>query len=194
MKNTCFTKHARKYNSLYLNRFISQRCAVDMLELGLFPNAKEITESYGAYDAVVRHITKDLKNPEITVICPGDGTKPRTAATFAFRSAWTSFSIDPALQKESWPVRRLECLKLKIEDVSMEFFNPVIIVLVHAHCRIQECLKSIKAPSYDIVAMPCCVPLFLDGIDPDIEYQDPNIWSPENTIKIWRNYEPKKIS
>lgn len=159
-----------------------------MLELGLFPNAKEITESYAAYEAVASHITTDFGNSDITVICPGDGTKPRTAATFAFRSAWTAYSIDPALRKESWPVRRLECLKSKIEDVSLEFDHKVILVLVHAHCRLQECLKSIKAQSYDIVAMPCCVPLFLDGIEPDIQYEDPNIWSPENTIKIWKDY------
>lgn len=158
-----------------------------MLALGLFPNAKEVTESYGAYNAVESLLTNDFKNPEISVVCPGDGHKPRTGATFALRTNWNCVSVDPQVRKESWPIRRLQVHKKKIEDVSLEFDHPVIIVCVHSHCTLQACLRSISAPQISIVAIPCCVKLHLGNIKPDYEYHDENIWSKENVVRIWKD-------
>src|SRR5579872_7431860 len=47
----------------YLNEFTKLKCAPDLLAWGLFPNAKEITESLGAYNAIRKHIRWDLGDP-----------------------------------------------------------------------------------------------------------------------------------
>lgn len=184
LKNTSFEKHAKRYHSYYINRFISMNCAVDMLRLGLFPNAKEITESYGAFEALCRFPEYDVKNPTINIVCVGDGTTPRTAATFAFRTKWNCYSIDPLLKHVNG-IHRLQQYRKKIEECSFTFDTPTIICCVHSHAKLKECLKSIRAPELSIISIPCCVPQYLD-VEPDIEYKDSNIWSPENTVKIWK--------
>jgi len=161
-----------------------------MLKLGLFPNAKEITESMAAYHAVrwllVPKLGIKFDNPNIKVVCVGDGHTPRTAALFAFRSAWQVTSIDPRLREVHWNIERLMCYRSKIEDMNLEYeqYDHVIIVCVHSHATISACLKHIHAPCRSVVAMECCIPLDIPGI-PYTGFVDTDVWSPKNTIKVW---------
>ena len=102
----------------YLNSLVNLRCGPDMLLLRLFPNAKEVTESFGAYEAVAKHL-RDFprKDPNIRLVVVGDGHTPRTAATFAFRSAWECYSVDPVLNNKKWDVERLMCFRSRIQDM-----------------------------------------------------------------------------
>lgn len=161
-----------------------------MAERRLFPDGKEVTESFGAYWGVVHHILnyemKKLGDPTINLISVGDGSTPRTAATFAFRSRWNCISIDPLLKKTEWKIDRLTCYKSMVEDLDLKFGDgKTIIVCVHSHASLKECLKHIKSSNRDLLAIPCCVSYKHDRY-PDIEYYDLNIWSPKNLVKIWR--------
>jgi hypothetical protein len=173
----------------YLGEFIGMSCAPDMLALRLFPNAKEISESFGAYDAVRYRLQEfKLNDPSVTVIAVGDGNTPRTAATFAFRSKWTCFSVDPNLKGGTlrWSaVKRLHVLPQRIEDVHIEA-DQAIIVAVHSHAKLPAAVASVKANRLAVVSIPCCQPQRLE-LEPDIQYQDKHIISPERTVKIWRN-------
>jgi DNA primase len=169
-----------------------------MLALKLFPNAKEITESFAAYAAAREHIAADLKNENIAVLCVGDGRVPRTAATFAMRSRWTCFSVDP-MMKEKWTQReivpRLQAFRKKIEDVGFSsYFNTspslgfdhAIVVAVHSHASLLKSLHAARNLSTEVsvVSMPCCVKE--DMHNPDVSYEDKNIASPARRVNIWR--------
>jgi hypothetical protein len=174
----------------YLNEFWGLKAAQDLMALGLFPNMKEITESFGAYNAVRKYLNKDFafKDPNVTVIVVGDGSTPRTAATFAFRSNWRCISIDPLMNDArpwSQKINRLNVIKARVEDVQFDetWGSKIIIVAVHAHLDLMECIKF--KPSA-VIAIPCCVPLEWFTVRPSKEYRDYGILSPENKVKIWR--------
>ena len=127
------------------------------------------------------------RSQNITAVCVGDGTKPRTAAMFCFRSAWNAVSIDPSLRLKSYNINRLSLIRDKIENVSLTYDHPVVIVQPHSHAKLEDCLQTIKAPVRHAVCIPCCVPQYVRNRSPDLEYQDENIWSPCNTVKVFLN-------
>lgn len=194
----------------YMEEFVSMSAGADMLGYGLFPNAKEITESFAAFRAVHKHIRRQFNlqydDERINVVAVGDGGTPRTAATFAFRTKWQCWSVDPVLNLKpslftkitpppypgnkpniEWTthnyIKRLIAVKGKIEDCEFHF-DKCIVVCVHSHINLETTLQSINAKEIYLVAIPCCVPLCLDK-EPLIEYLDYGIWSPERTVKIW---------
>ncbi len=176
----------------YLNEFIKlNKSASDMLALGLFPNGKEISESYSAFNAVRTKLKQyDTNDPTITLVSVGDGTTPRTAALFAFRTKWQCISIDPLLKDcadYEEKIQRLTCYDSKVEDIhpSRLEFDKVVIVAVHSHASLQNILQHVKGKVRSLVAIPCCVPYVHESIRP-IEYSDSGIWSPKNTVKVWR--------
>lgn len=85
----------------YVDEFLGLRCAPELLEMRLFPNGKEITESMSAYSAARKYVSClpgfALNDPNVSVICVGDGHQPRTATLFAMRTAWSTYSVDPLL-------------------------------------------------------------------------------------------------
>jgi hypothetical protein len=167
---------------------VSSKCGADLLGAGLFPNAKEVTESFACFDATT-HLPDGFEwnRPEITVFVIGDGHKPRTAATFALRTKWTAFSIDPVLAPKSYTFQRLNCRRMKIEEFpEIKCQDPVLIVLPHSHADINVCLEKIKAPKRAVITIDCCVRNIIKDKAPDIEYVDENIWSPQNLIRVWR--------
>jgi hypothetical protein len=172
----------------YLNDLLDSKCGADMLGWKLFPNAKEVAESFGCYYAVGQHLQQwglDWKNANTTVVVVGDGSTPRTGAVFALRSKWSAISIDPEMKDKSWPVDRLTTIKKRIQDYHIKIDGTAIIVHCHSHARLDESLKSIQADRRIIVAMPCCVPQFVEGKPHHIEYRDKYIPGPHNLIKIW---------
>lgn len=187
----------------YLDVFLRLRCAATFCELGLFPNAKEVTESFGAYEAVRRHLPHAFMDPTVTMIAVGDGCTPRTGATFALRSAWQCYSVDPACHETSkrghayrpamrgWTaLQRLSVYPKRIEDVSIKATGPVVIVAVHSHASLEAAVRSVSTPSsISVIAIPCCKLQRLHVLH-DLEYEDPAILSPRRRVLIWRNVAP----
>jgi hypothetical protein len=193
----------------HINEFFRLRCAADLLAHNLFPNAKEITESMAAYSAVKKYIVHAmgfaLDDDSINIVCVGDGSTPRTAALFAFRSKWKCWSIDPNMntkKQEFIPIvappgndapffvhkdiQRVVIAKAKIEEIKLDFAK-CIIVCVHSHAKMKDCV-GITADKMAIVTMPCCFPLNpipFFNVQPQIDFQDYGIWSPERTVQIW---------
>jgi len=175
----------------YLNEFIKyDKSARDMLALGLFPNAKEITESSSALNAVLSKLKfYDRADPNVTLVSVGDGRTPRTAALFAFRTKWQCISIDPQLKQEKIPyweqnVERLKCYPNKVEDLDL-CFKKCVIVAVHSHADLHSTLQHIRGEVRSMVAIPCCVS-YNHELKPK-EFRDAGIWSPKNLVKVWRS-------
>ena len=99
----------------YLDRLFAMRCFLDMMELRVFPDAKDITESMGALQAATVHFFNDTSSIDGQKVTPGngcwkfddvlclvigDGNTPRTATLVSFLTQWTSVSIDPELRDE----------------------------------------------------------------------------------------------
>lgn len=177
-------------SACYFDEFMGLKCAPDILKLKWFPNAKEITESFGAYAAVREHLPHlKLSDPSITCYVIGDGKYPRTGATFALRSKWQVVSVDPqaAIIGSNHPIQRLKVYKGFIQDFSFKETEPTVIVHVHSHAKIEQSLKAILAPERSIISIPCCVEQKISDKDPDIEYDDLGILSGKHQVKIWKN-------
>ena len=174
----------------YFDDFLRLQCATDMIEDDLFPNAKEITESFAAYHAVKNLLndTSELGNPNINVICVGDGRTPRTGAVFAYRSRWSVWSIDPQMKVRGKykGIERLTCIPEKIENHAFDCDFETYIVCVHSHASIEATLDAIKAPVRHLITMPCCVPHGFSRI-PDRDYEDWGVWSPDRRVMVWQN-------
>ena len=172
----------------YIDDFISMKCFPDIAAMGLYPNAKEITESCAAFWAVLKHIPwADPKDAGIILISVGDGSTPRTAAMFAYRTAWTCIAVDPILKTNpQWDgIKRPLLIRKRIEEIRFDNSGPVIIVAVHSHALFNE-VRTVAgdSPRRALVAIPCCVPY--NG-PADLEYDDHRIWSPMNHVKVWRS-------
>ncbi len=176
------TKKALKY----ISELFALRSAPDILSLGLFPEVKEITESFAAFNAVRNYLDFDLKDPEVSLVAVGDGHTPRTAATFAFRSNWRCYSVDPVLRSDkNWDIARLSVHPYVVEDFSLET-NKAVIVAVHSHADLNQAVKSIKARELAIVAIPCCKDQILNDQIHDLQYADEGILSPARLVYVWK--------
>ena len=174
----------------HVSRFLGLRCAPDILVAQLFPNGKEVSESMATLEAVRKHVLDDdlsERSEGVALISVGDGKTPRTAALFAFMTAWDCFSIDPLLapidgtnEFHGISVDRLSVIGKKAQDVKIDCFayGRVVIVGVHSHASVDEMLSCVtNTRRLDCVFMPCCVSQY--GIGEDvIEYDDEGIWSP----------------
>jgi hypothetical protein len=181
----------------YIGELLACKCTPDLLRMNVFPNAKEWTESFGAYAAVREHLWKhgfDPADSTVRLIAVGDGNSPRTGATFAMRTAWQCTSVDPRLRKISWPIKRLGCRRSLIQDYPLlPDAHPLLFVCVHSHATLEQTLQAVHAQhtgQVAVVAIPCCVPQ--DEMPPggraaDIAYPDPGIWSPERIVRIWKD-------
>ena len=173
----------------FIEKFVTLKCAPDLLALEVFPNAKEITESMAAMHAIKKYCLGflTLNDPSVHVVVVADGNSPRTGALMAFMSNWTVTSIDPRL-KEKWvktsKIQRLECIDMMLENIPLT--DPIIaktklVVGVHTHVT-YETMKE-YFPNTPWIIIPCCVPY------PEKEsthyYREPGIWSPENQVLLY---------
>jgi hypothetical protein len=174
----------------YFDELVKLQCGPELLSLKLFPNAKEITESFGAFGAVRNYVCSEslkLEDPSIELFAVGDGVTPRTAATFAFRSNWTCHSIDPEMRMKEYPVRRLSIYRNKIEELNFLADGIAVIALVHSHAKIKDVLNHIHSKKErHLITIPCCVPHEIANT-PYIGYMDTRILSEKNTVKIWKD-------
>ena len=168
----------------HIDELIGCACFPDLLCRRLFPNGKEITESAAVYHYVRWHLPRfALRDPSVAVVSVGDGHTPRTAALFAFRSAWQCHSVDPCLRDKAWDVQRLHCHRKRIEDCSFDF-ERVVIVGVHSHASIAETLAHVRGRDRALVWMPCCRRPDAPR-PPDVDKVDPGVWSPQNRLLVW---------
>jgi len=193
--SAAYERHRREFNEAsrrYLNDFMSTACAADLLAWRVFPNAKEVTESFAAYWGVVRYMEAYHRNdPAVKLVVVGDGVTPRTAATFAVRSKWDCYSVDPLTRGTPEGCRRVTAIKAKAEDMP-EFIDclggPVVVVAVHSHAKL---VHAVGVPTnysrMGVLAMECCVPQRIPWAKCDMEYRDTGVWSPKNSIQIWRD-------
>lgn len=188
----------------YLDNFIKMnRSAVDLLSTGVFPNAKEITESFAAHHAVMHKLgcsAEMLKRLDPFIVVVGDGSTPRTGATFAFKSPFEVISIDPNLNWLNFDskVKRLTCCRQTLKEFCssgwlslMHRKDPIILVNVHGHVPAEE-LKQFHELAgnrlFAVVEIPCCYPRYcIDAFGaPTTEYIDWGIHSEKRTVRIWK--------
>jgi hypothetical protein len=128
----------------YLDKVFSMHCFAELVRLRVFPDCKDISESYGVLQAAIRRglralqrhdrpqqilaegkrvMTRDLERlPGVLCVCIGDGASARTAALVAFLTNWYAVSVDPALRpewtgKEPHGVRRLRGFARRFEEL-----------------------------------------------------------------------------
>jgi hypothetical protein len=179
----------------YLDEILKVKCGPDLLALGIFPNAKEITESFAAFQVVRRQMMDRLGDENGLCIVIGDGNTPRTGATIAYRSRWNVVSVDPRMKmgdhttvSKNPAIQRLTRMRMKIENAwdvlrpEIEKASFVVVVAVHSHAPLQPppwvkpCL---------VVAIPCCVKQEM-GKSPSFSYEDWGIHSPQRKVHVWR--------
>ena len=129
-------------------------------------------------------------------MCVGDGVTPRTAALFAFRTKWQCIAVDPIMRVEtedgSWNgVSRLQIRADMIEETAPIKARKLLVVCVHAHVGLQQCLDVMSWESaLGIVIMPCCnfyAALKLpEGDEPVVEFDDRGVVSPHRLIRVYR--------
>lgn len=184
----------------YLNEFVKLNLSgSDLLRLGIYPDAKEITEAYGVFNAIRTKLKVDLNDKKIVFVSVGDGRSPRTAALTAFRTKWKCISVDPGLNTnyvdpaseltwcDLWEsnIERLQCIPKYVEDVDISA-DRIVIAATHSHAPLQSILKHVRGKVRSLVAMPCCIP-YEHEFPPSLEYRDAGVWSPKNKIMVWKS-------
>jgi len=132
--------------SQHLDAVWSLKCFKKLVELEVFPDAKDISESMGAFRAATLYSHLDVncdnnnnndndnyqgkkknearsrwKQQNVWCLCIGDGSTPRTATLISFLTSWNLISIDPGLKqefvgKDPKGINRMECFNMKFED------------------------------------------------------------------------------
>ena len=158
----------------------------------LFPNIKEVTESYGIFHAcleVCKRTNIARNDPNVLIVVIGDGHRARTGVLCSSMSAWRALSIDPVIHTcPSFP--KVKTIASKIEDIPEDINHdgPVILCFPHCHASITTTLGKIKSSNNNrhVISMPCC---FKDDtvIKPSFSYIDEKILSDKNTINIYLN-------
>ncbi len=191
----------------YLNRYIRLKASADMQALELFPNLKEIQESFSIFNVIESYILKrDTnidRNKENHVLCfvVGDGTTPRTAAVINFMTKWDTISCDPIMRNPAKyaGIKRCEVHTSKGEDIvemvtqRVEIVEHEYVILIFPHSHIpntNEIYKHFTDKKVWIINMPCCHKKQDDYLPLKewVSFKDDAVASPENTIKVYCNY------
>lgn len=172
-----------KLNNRYLDELLSLKAAPDIIRERVFPNSKEITESFAAFNAVKNHLKFfDIHDPDITALFIGDGRTPRTALLFAYLTQWNCISIDPKIKNIKYKAKRLKLMVNRIDDCELFTGNKIVAICVHSHAPQNECLSKLGGRYNAMVAIPCCV----EYRDFDLSYTDYGIHSDKREVMIWK--------
>ena len=220
-------------HSRYFTELLKLACGPELVRLRLFPDAKELTESFAAnnaarsflYPRVAGRRRVDPADAAVTCVAVGDGNTPRTAALFAFLTRWQCVAVDPEMVEwREWEkrrgvvddseadarggtgdaldapgevppgawggVRRLRAFRKRIQEVRVEC-EKAVLVLVHAHVSLAECLAQVETRSgrCSAVILPCCnwyqKLRHPEGAPPIAEYDDENVASPQRTVRVF---------
>ena len=212
--------------SRYVTELLKLACGPELVRLRLFPDAKELTESFAANNAARSFLWSknaagrarvDPADAAVTCVAVGDGNTPRTAALFAFLTRWHCVAVDPEMVEwREWRkrrgvvdadddgdgdrpgvptgawggVRRLRAFRKKIQEVRVEC-EKAVLVLVHAHVSLAECLAQVQTRSgrCSAVILPCCnwyqKLRHPEGAPPLAEYDDGSVASPQRTVRVF---------
>ena len=189
----------------YLDEFIRRRASTDLLRLGIFPDAKEVTEAEGIRRAISNECQTNLKDTGILIIASGDGKKSRLGHLLAYTTAWTTVSIDPLAVEVATESKRVHVIARRIEEVDdvpeqwiPEKLSRIIVTAPHSHGKLDNAVKvawkvARKAGgevTIDAVALACCVRQSIAGRERcDQLIEDLGIWSGGSQIQIWLNLE-----
>ncbi len=194
----------------YINHFFSLKCGPDILPF--FNNnhrsaAKEITESFAMWRAALDILKLDPHEPIIAIVV-GDGKRPRTSSVLAHLTQWNCFAIDPILDMDWFthyaaqraqqgnPLQRIAAYARRAEDTRVDCKgHRALLVMPHSHASMTE---SLQVPQHfsrlDAIVMPYCKKIKGQYLTKHFAlqhqlftYQDPNVWSPKNTIHVWQN-------
>lgn len=184
------TVRLQKPTTRYLDEFLRLKCAPELADLRLYPNGKELTESFAMYRGIVKMLRPERLAEPIRLIDVGSGKQPRNAALFAFRSQWDCIAVDPRLDpnwisRNGRRVARLTCIPKPIQEAGLARDVPTVVVMVHAHVTVPEVLTSLPgdAPLF-LASMRCCVPNKIN-LTADYSYYDHGCWSPHRRIEAW---------
>ena len=147
----------------YVDRLFGLDCFADIVRLGAFGSAKDVSESMAAIEAACRHGRLPPSpgggtkggGAGVACLCIGDGSTPRTAVLACFLRGWDCVSIDPALRDE-WRgaeprgVRGLVGYGGTLEDflgdgrgaaavasaVGEKRYDHLLLLCVHSHARL----------------------------------------------------------
>lgn len=206
-------------SKLYISRFLKAK--VSPFLLPFFQRTgnpvKEITESYGIFNAARTCFPEFIKEDTVDCFVIGDGNTSRTAAMFAFFTKWQCYSIDPKLNMNylnkndpktvfvlNYDIKRLYPFNKKIEDFSLEKDRIVsnnhtaLLIFPHSHASFDISVRKFISFYKEIHAinMPCCVNI--DDKFLNIEnlfkfntkvYKDVYVNSPQNTIYVFNNLQ-----
>ena len=98
--NEYFTIKVTKPSLRYIDFFLKLKSAAKLIDTCFYPNAKEISETQGAFEAVRHKLKLDYNDESIAILVVGDGYNPRTGYYIANMTKWTIFSIDPAMERD----------------------------------------------------------------------------------------------
>ena len=199
----------------YIDEFLALRCVTDLIEHKLYPNAKEITESISILNVLrkffdssskdkVLHNDYHFSNPKVTAVIIGDGSTPRIAALLCYVSKWEKvYCVDPQLKihkNKSWTnIRNLQCMKSKIEDITInvEDDHNVLLVFMHSHVLLEASMESISGLRGDwkgkvsIITAPCCQFIekhkMIYNTRPDHVFTDICMATNKNTFYVYKN-------
>lgn len=157
-----------------------------------------------------------FRDKNVLLLAVGDGCTPRTAALFAFRSAWRCVSIDPVMRASGgWDaVSSLQTLKSRVQDATVPVSSiennveRVVVVMWHCHCSISDALGclEIDGAKWDVsdkhkslelrkrvavVSCACCnfdsaQRTMPDGSHPDAEFVDLAVPGLMRTVRVWK--------
>ena len=153
-------------NGDYLDRLMRRGCFEALWPLFAKAQrpAKELTESYSALTHLRPFLTGD---GPYRVVHVGDGAHARTGAMFSLKTQAHSVSVDPQLNlslvdnwRERFGIRRLECRKARIQDVTKELNElprmPTLVTFVHAHVDVDAVLDKLR---WNVAfSLACCHP------------------------------------
>lgn len=197
-----------------LNRYINSNTCEDFSRWRIFPNVKEIMESFACLRAL-ESLSIPLEGKLIMVI--GDGVKPRTALTCAYyghfnrktckflsidpnlRTPWVRTSIgEPYYDPSSYPdwlaqTKELELFRGRAEqwapdEDDLRFIQrDIIMICPHSHAPLLEVVHNLEkhgAKELHIISLPCCV---ADNLGPpDKTWTDKDLH--QHTPKATFNY------
>jgi hypothetical protein len=167
--------------------------------LGLWKDAKEVTESVGTVRAAFPFVSPT--DARVVCVVAGDGTRARTGAFAAFSTSWTVASVDPELRAE-WTgpspmgVQRLHGARLPLRDwVMPRDWAPegttLLLLLPHAHVTDDEAAGWVAAnvpPRCRTVAvhLPCCGKCaWSDATWRELQrFEDGAIASPKRLVRV----------
>ena len=118
--------HPRNWGyTTHLDKVFGLKCFQELVCLQVFPDAKDISESYGALLAALRGLGAGRSSTQreveqrrgVLAISIGDGTTARTATLVSFLTKWHSVSVDPIL-RDDWVIGCLFCMPLRSEPLS----------------------------------------------------------------------------